>query len=300
VTRAWMPHVASRPSGSARRVLVGLLGYGIAASRTPRMHMVEGVAQGLDYDYKLIDLADCDPAPAMDDILTQVEAAGFDGLNITFPYKQAIMPHLSELSQSARNVGAVNTVVFRDGQRLGHNTDYWGFAESFRRGLPNAKRDAVLLIGAGGAGGAVAAALLGSDVGLLMIHDTNANSAAGAAQRLCTHFGADRAVVVTDLDAAAAQADGIVNASPVGMVKLPGLPLSAALITQRHWVADIVYFPLETALLATARAKGCAVLPGAGMALFQAVGAFELFTGLPADPARMQITFDSFTSGAAT
>ncbi|MCF7702400.1 shikimate dehydrogenase [Loktanella sp. M215] len=294
-----MPSVDSRLRRGDRGVLVGLLGHGIGASRTPRMHMAEGTAQGLDYDYRLIDLADCDPAPGMEEILIQVEAAGFDGLNVTFPFKQAIIPHLSELSENARNVGAVNTVVFEDGRRLGHNTDYWGFAESFRRGLPDANRDAVLLIGAGGAGGAVSAALLGSGVKRLMIHDTNPGAAARLAKTLGVHFGEDRAEVVTDLDTAASQVDGIVNASPVGMVKLPGLPLPKALIATRHWVADIVYFPLETALLASARALGCAVLPGSGMALFQAVRAFELFTGLPADPTRMQATFDEFNSGAA-
>lgn len=300
MTEIWMPHLDSRPPCGDRRVLVGLLGHGISASRTPRMHMAEGGAKGIDYDYRLIDLADCDPAPTMEAILAQVEAAGFGGLNVTFPYKQAIIPHLSELSENARNVGAVNTVVFRDGQRLGHNTDYWGFAESFRLGLPDAKRDAVLMIGAGGAGSAVSAALLGSGVGRIMINDTHADAAARLVQTLCKRFGKDRAVVVTDLDAAAQQVDGIVNASPVGMVKLPGLPLAEALITPRHWVADIVYFPLETALLFTARAKGCAVLSGGGMALFQAVRAFELFTGQPADAARMQATFDAFSSGALT
>jgi len=300
LTEIWMPHVDNRPASGDRRVLVGLLGHGISASRTPRMHMAEGAAKRMDYDYRLIDLADCDPAPAMEDILAQVEAAGFGGLNVTFPYKQAIIPHLSQLSENARNVGAVNTVVFRDGQRLGHNTDYWGFAESFRLGLPDAKRDAVLMIGAGGAGSAVSAALLGSGVGRIMINDAHADAAARLVQTLCERFGKDRAVVVTDLDAAAQQVDGIVNASPVGMVKLPGLPLPEALITPRHWVADIVYFPLETALLSTSRAKGCAVLPGGGMALFQAVRAFELFTGEPADAARMQATFDTFSSGALT
>ncbi len=280
-------------------VLVGLLGHGISASRTPRLHMAEGQAQGLSYDYRLIDLADCDSAPPMEEILSQVEAAGFRGLNVTFPYKQAVIPHLTALSENARAVGAVNTIVFRDGGRYGHNTDYWGFAENFRLGLPDVKRDAALLIGAGGAGGAVSAALLGGGVGTLMIRDTNTASAQRLADTLCTRFGPGRAEAVSELASAAVRADGIVNASPVGMEKLPGLPLPAALIEPRHWVADIVYFPLETELLATARAKGCQVLPGTGMTIYQAVRAFELFTGLKADPARMQVTFDSFTKGGA-
>ena len=94
--------------------------------------------------------------------------------------------------------------------------------------------------------------------------------------------------------AAAGEANGIVNCTPVGMEKHPGLPLSAAAIDPRQWVADIVYFPLETELLRAARAQGCRSLDGSGMAVFQAVRAFELFTGRPADPNRMKATFDAF------
>ncbi|MGB3406936.1 MAG: shikimate dehydrogenase [Jannaschia sp.] len=289
----WIPAV-ERAAIDDGQVLVGLLGQGIAGSRTPRMHMTEGHAQGLRYDYRLIDLADCDPRPALDEILSQVEAAGFRGLNVTFPYKQAVIPHLDTLSEDAQAVGAVNTIVFRDGKRFGHNTDYWGFAENFRLGLPDVRRNATLLLGAGGAGGAVAAALLGARVGSLLIRDPDIAAAQRLARALCDRFGRDRAKVATDLASAAAIADGIVNTSPVGMEKLPGLPIPADLIEPRHWVADIVYFPLETELLATARALGCRVLPGTGMAIHQAVRAFELFTGLKADPARMQVTFDSF------
>ena len=106
--------------------------------------------------------------------------------------------------------------------------------------------------------------------------------------------GLGRARTVTDIGEAAGIADGIVNATPVGMLKMPGMPIDGALIVPRQWVADIVYFPLETELLAHARAKGCAVLSGAGMALFQAVRAFELFTGVTPDADRMKAVFDSF------
>ena len=293
MAHGWMPDIGRDDTGD--RVLVGLLGHGISASRTPRMHMEEGRAQGIDYDYRLIDLEGMEPAPDVSLVLADLAEAGFSGLNVTYPFKQAVIPHLDHLSSRARTVGAVNTIVFRDGQRFGHNTDCWGFAESFRRGLPGAARDVVLLLGAGGAGSAVATALLGEAVGRLLIHDPDVAMAKRLAHNLAGRFGPERAEVTHDLARAAAQADGIVNASPVGMEKLPGLPLPADVIATRHWVADVVYFPLETALLATARARGCAVLSGAGMALWQAVRAFELFTGRPADPARMQASFDSFT-----
>ena len=274
------------------QVLVGLLGQGIGLSRTPGMHMHEAAAQGLDLEYRLLDTAQTGPAPELGPLLAGLEGAGYRGLNVTYPYKQRVMPLLDELSDAARAVGAVNTVVFRDGRRYGHNTDYWGFAESLRRGLPQADLSCVLLLGAGGAGGAVANALLDQGVGRLLLRDLDGDRAAALVAGLAARFGPDRVAQVTDLAQAAAQAAGIVNASPVGMAKLPGLPIDADLIAPRHWVADIVYFPLETELLALARDRGCQVLPGAGMALFQAVRAFGLFTGREADPARMRTAFD--------
>jgi shikimate dehydrogenase len=100
-------------------------------------------------------------------------------------------------------------------------------------------------------------------------------------------FGAGRAARCADLAAAMRAADGLVNCTPVGMAKLPGLPLDAALLHAGLWVAEIVYFPLETELLRTARERGCRTMAGGGMAVFQAVEAFRLFTGRPADAERM-------------
>jgi shikimate dehydrogenase len=278
--------------GRGRQVLVGLLGQGISASRTPRMHMEEGRAQNLRYDYRLLDMAATPDRPVAE-ILAECEAQGFNGLNVTFPYKKAVIPLLTALSRNAQAVGSVNTIVFRDGGRHGHNTDYFGFAESFRRGLGGAARDQVLLIGAGGAGRAVAHALAEAETGTLQILDTDRAVAEDLASSIEGRFGKGRAEVAQGPEVASA-ANGLVNTSPVGMNKMPGLPIAAEFIRPDHWVADIVYFPLETAFLAVARAKGCAVLPGSGMAIHQAVRAFELFTGFSADPARMQATFDAF------
>jgi shikimate dehydrogenase len=287
--------LASPPQAGG--VLVGLLGQGIAASRTPAMHLAAGEALGIPYEYRLFDTARAEPPPPLASLLPDLQRAGFTGLNVTYPFKQAVLGMLDRLSDAARAVGAVNTIVFRDGQRFGHNTDYWGFAEALRRGLPGAGRATVLLLGAGGAGGAVAQALLDGGTGQLLIRDTDPDRAEALAQGLCDRLGPGRARADTDLAAAAAAAEGIVNASPMGMDRHPGLPIEAGLVEPRHWVADIVYFPLETALLALARSRGCRVLPGSGMALFQAVRAFELLTGRKPDPDRMQAAFDRLTPG---
>ncbi|WP_106745951.1 shikimate dehydrogenase [Yoonia maritima] len=284
-------------SGVHDDLVIGLVGRGIQSSRTPRMHMAEGAAQGQRIIYQLLDV---DQFPGGDRPLKQIidaaEICGFSGLNITFPYKIDVMPLLDSLSDNARAIGAVNTVVFKDGKRIGHNTDKVGFQEGFRQNMPGANLNHVLQIGAGGAGVAVAHALASLDVQRLTIADSDHGRAVALQSQIAAaHKGiiVDVADLKEMLDLAP---DGIVNATPVGMAKLPGTSYPVSLLRPEMWVADIVYFPLETELLAAARAKGCRVLPGSGMAVYQAVRAFELFTGRQPDAARMKATFEAMTS----
>ena len=269
-------------------VLVGLVGTGIQASRTPTLHEKEGAEQGLRYIYKLIDLEILGlDAGALPDILAAAQRFGFAGLNITHPCKQSVIPLLDELSPDAAALGAVNTVVLRNGRRVGHNTDWWGFAESFQRELPDARRNRVVQFGAGGAGAAVAHALLTLGTGEVIIIDTDAFRAGDLAAALRARFGEGRASSGSSPAEAMASADGMVNTTPLGMAKYPGMVIPAELLRPDLWVADIVYFPLETELLRRARARGCRTLSGGGMAVFQAAGAFQLFTDLQANAERM-------------
>ncbi|MEJ5061249.1 MULTISPECIES: shikimate dehydrogenase [unclassified Pseudomonas] len=275
-------------------VLAGLIGAGIQASRTPALHEHEGDAQGLRYLYRLIDLDQLKlDSNALPDLLTAAERMNFTGLNITFPCKQAIIPLLDELSPEARGIGAVNTVVLKDGKRIGHNTDCLGFAEGFRRGLQGVAVERVVQMGAGGAGAAVAHALLSEGVQQLSIFDVEISRAQSLADNLNQHFGSGRAVAAHDLALTLAEADGLVNTTPMGMKKLPGMPVPVELLRSELWVAEIVYFPLETELLRNARALGCRTLDGGNMAVFQAVKAFELFSGVVPDAQRMLAHFQS-------
>lgn len=275
-------------------VLAGLIGAGIQASRTPALHEQEGDAQHLRYLYQLIDLDQLGlDSSALPDLLRAAEQMSFTGLNITFPCKQSILPLLDELSPEARGIGAVNTVVLKDGKRVGHNTDCLGFAEGFRRGLPDVARRQVVQMGAGGAGAAVAHALLSEGVEQLNIFDVEPQRAQSLADNLNQHFGSARARAGGDLSSALHSADGLVNTTPMGMAKLPGMPVPVELLRAQLWVAEIVYFPLETELLRNARALGCRTLDGGTMAVFQAVKAFELFSGQRADPQRMLAHFHS-------
>ncbi len=278
----------------SRVILAGLIGAGIQASRTPALHEHEGDAQGLRYLYQLIDLDQLRlDSTALPDLLQAAERMNYTGLNITFPCKQAIIPLLDELSPEARGIGAVNTVVLKDGKRVGHNTDCLGFAEGFRRGLTDAARERVVQMGAGGAGAAVAHALLSEGVRQLTIFDVDRERAESLANNLNQHFGPGRAQAGRDLSGALAQAEGLVNTTPMGMAKLAGSPVPAGLLRKEMWVAEIVYFPLETELLRDARALGCRTLDGGNMAVFQAVKAFELFSGVVPDAQRMLEHFQS-------
>lgn len=272
-------------------ITIGLIGRGIGASLSPVMHEREGRRLGLDYRYHLIDFdrLGLDDA-CLPEVLAEARALGFAGLNVTYPFKQAILPMLDGMAPDAAAIGAVNTVVFGPDRVVGHNTDCWGFARSFREGLAAVARDRVLLLGSGGAGAAVSQALLQEGVGHLDIYDIEPARAGALADRLRELFDAEVAAV-DDLAVPARLADGVVNTTPVGMAKHPGLPLKAGLLAPRQWVADVVYFPLETALISEARRLGCRVLPGGGMAVYQAVRAFELFTGLAPDVDAMTATF---------
>ncbi len=290
---------ASTPVGIGRgRVLTGLAGRGILESRSPWLHESEGEAQDLRLAYSLFDFTDRRwQDEELPRLLDAVQRVGFAGINVTFPFKQAVVPFLDELSEGARKIGAVNTVAFHNGRRIGYNTDVTGFAASFHTGLPQAATQRVLQIGCGGAGSAVAHALL-SDIGAkqLILFDVDPAKLAELHAQLTDRYGADRVEVCDDLGVSAASADGIVNATPVGMAKYPGLPISAGAIEHRHWIAEIVYFPLITDFLAEARRKGCQTLDGSGMAVHQAAEAFEIFTGRSVDRARMLANFAAFVA----
>lgn len=276
---------------SHRQFVVGLLGRGIQASKTPRMHELEGVRIGVGYTYVLIDfdalgLADHD----LGAMIEEAEALGFAGLNVTHPFKQAVLPLLDDLAPEAAAIGAVNTVVLSGGRRTGHNTDSWGFAEGFRENLDGVPMDAIVQFGAGGAGAAVGHALLSLGGRRLTLCDTDVDQAKSLAARLGERFGLT-VETTDDLDAALAVASGVVNTTPVGMVKYPGIAFPADLLRPTHWVAEIVYFPADTALLQAARRLGCRTMGGTGMAVYQAVKAFELFTGIAPDRAAMTAHF---------
>ncbi|HEX7386505.1 MAG TPA: shikimate dehydrogenase [Castellaniella sp.] len=271
-------------------MLLGLIGEGIGQSLSPTLYEHEAAHHGILCLYQRIDLNALHlNAQALPEMLTAAERFGFDGLNITHPCKQAVIPHLHELSDEARTIGAVNTVVLRGGRRIGHNTDHYGFSQNIRSGLKDRPIGRVVQLGAGGAGSAVADAILRLGATGLTLFDQAADRAEQLVHALQKRFPQASVQVGHDLAQAMHAADGLINATPVGMLTHPGTPLPPELLERRHWFAEIIYFPLETELLRLAREKGCHTVDGIGMVVHQAARAFELYTdGIPADVARMK------------
>jgi shikimate dehydrogenase len=289
-----------RPEAANRTYLAGLVGAGIQHSSSPSMHMDEGQSLGLSINYELFDF-DVMPTGAarLAAVLDEAEQRGFSGINVTYPSKQAVIPLLHELSPEARALHSVNTVLFRDGRRIGHNTDWWGFAESFRREMSDVNPRRVVLVGAGGAGAAVGYAMLKSGTQELRVHDTDRSRAVALAERMSGLFQECRVTVCDDVESALGNTDGLAHATPTGMQKHPGMPVPAECLRPPLWVAEIVYVPLLTELLRTARLHGCRTLDGDGMAVFQGAMAFKLFFGVNPDVARMQRRFHSKLATAA-
>jgi shikimate dehydrogenase len=276
----------------AKALLCGLIGSGIQRSLSRALQEEEAGHHGLRLHYQLIDI---DASSRGKDVLPAlIEAARvmrFAGLNITFPCKQLVMPLLDGLSDEARAIGAVNTVV-RAGERLvGHNTDAPGWGWGFKRALPKADLSRVVLLGAGGAGAAVGYAALGLGVSELMIFDADPSRAAALASNLGSHFPDRKTFQVRDLESAVKAARGLIHCTPTGMAGHPGMPLPEEWLRPAMWVSEIVYVPLETPLLKAARRIGCATADGGHMNVGQAILGFKLFTGLDADPARMDAHF---------
>jgi len=268
------------PVSGAQPILLGLIGSPIQSSAAPAIHEAAAQALGLRAHYRLIDVAGAD-RDTLRAMLDGVRLLGFSGVNVTFPYKEAVLPLLDALAPAAAAIGTVNTVVVRDGKLTGHNTDSTGFAAAFRAVFGGPGDAPVALIGAGGVGRAIAFATAEVGVRELRLLDRDGAKAAALAERLA---GRVPVRICDNVAQALDGAGGLINATPIGMLPNTESPVPPALIHAGLWVADAVYTPLWTPLLRTARERGARVMTGRELCIFQAVDAFRLFTGL--EPAR--------------
>jgi shikimate dehydrogenase len=269
-----------------KRFLTGLIGAPIAHSAAPAMHEQAAHALGLRCHYQLIEVAGAGTAE-LRALLEGVRRLGFAGVNVTFPYKEAVVALLDDLPDAAA-MGAVNTVVVRGGRLIGYNTDTSGFARAAAGLVADSGQGGVAVIGAGGVGKAIAFALVNLGVAGLRIFDTDR----AKADRLALLLPRGRAIVVDSVEDAVRGATGLVNATPVGMLPSRESPVPETLLYRGLWVADAVYYPLWTPLLMAAKGKGARVMTGRELAIYQAADAFELFTGVAASAAVMGDAFD--------
>ncbi|HVO84990.1 MAG TPA: shikimate dehydrogenase [Syntrophobacteria bacterium] len=246
-------------------VLYGVVGWPIGHSLSPVMHNAAFAAAGLNAVYLAFavrDLAGC---------MAGVQALGIRGLSVTVPHKSAVIPHLDDLDERAREIGAVNTVVNRDGRLTGYNTDAAGALKALEERISLAGKRC-LILGAGGAARAIAFALR-DKVGALTVANRSPARGRALAQALgCSFISLDELHRV--------QADLLIQTTPVGMAPDDGAcPVSEQILKEGMAVMDIIYNPLETKLLAMARSRGCVTITGLSMFIHQGAEQFRLWTG---------------------
>lgn len=264
---------------------LGLIGQSIAKSRAPALHMMLGELHGLDVNYSLHESKDASPE-AFAITLQALQQEGYRGCNVTFPYKQIAVSHAQEMNLAVQRVGSTNTLAF--GERLfAGNTDYTGFIRGYQTRMGDAAAGRVLILGAGGVGRAVAFALLELGATEIAVYDLNEAGAQSLANSLSETGVNARVVGQDELEQAALQADGLVNCTPIGHYKTPGIPLPVEYIKGQRWAFDAVYTPLDTPFLIAAKAAGLQLVTGFDLFFFQGLDAFEIFADMQVDPARV-------------
>jgi shikimate dehydrogenase len=260
-----------------------ILGRPIAHTLSPAMHNAAFAALALPYVYL--------PWALSPDGLAAAAAAframeNFAGANVTVPHKEAIRVHLDALSPEAEGIGAVNTVIPRDGRLLGHNTDGVGFIASLREGGTDPRGARVLLLGAGGGAKGVAYALAAEGTAEITVANRSPERAEALVGALAARFRRCQFLALPlqapGVAEAVKSADVLINATSVGLAPGETLPLDLGGLRPTTLVCDLIYRPLETAFLEAARGKGCRVLNGLGMLLHQGAAGFRLFTGVDA------------------
>ncbi len=257
---------------------VALLGYPVGHSFSPQMHNAAFLAAGLDLVYLAFAVQPEDLGVA----LQGCRALGLRGANVTVPHKQAVMKYLDEIDPLAAQIGAVNTVVNKNGCLKGYNTDASGFLRSLEEQGFNLRGKKVIVLGAGGAARAVAFALVDAGCGQLTIANRTLEKAEALAASLREYgvFLRNCRLGSSELALMLKESDLVVNATSSGMEPYAKeTPIPAELLPVGCWVYDLVYNPPKTRLLQMARQRGCRIIPGMSMLLYQGAEAFKLWTG---------------------
>lgn len=279
-------------------IQLGLVGENISRSRAPRLHEYLGELCGLDVRYTPIDSEGIDGFDPIATLQDRMEK-GFRGLNVTHPYKRTVAAAIPNLRPQARRVGSVNTVVYLDGHWMGANTDHSGFIQAYRHVLGSREPGRVLILGAGGVSRAIAFGLVALGAEQVLLYDLDPQRAVELVSNLRDNGCDAEAVGADEVAAAARGVDGLVNATPVGMFKHPGMPLPADVIGGQGWAFDAVYTPLRTEFIQQCDGAGLAVITGFELFLFQGLDAFRCFTGITVEPEEVRETVESWMGDGA-
>jgi len=271
---------------SGRTKLFGVFGYPVSHTFSPGMHNAAFKKLGVDACYVPFAVS----PERLGDAIRAIIPLGLCGLNITVPHKEHVPGYLDALSEEARLINAVNTVEVRSGKLIGHNTDGRGFLRSLDKDAGfNPKGKIFLFIGSGGAARAVGFSLARSGAKKIMFHDIDTGKSNALVADIKQKVGMDVESIPEDaLAASAAQADCMINATPLGPRKADPMPIRKEYLLKKHLVCDLVYNPPDTSLLRAAKARGAKGLSGLGMLLYQGVISFEIWTGAKAPTAVMK------------
>ncbi|MBL4626519.1 MAG: shikimate dehydrogenase [Roseicyclus sp.] len=262
---------------------LGLIGDEIAQSHAPALHGMAGRRLGVEVRYDR--LVPGDLGQGFDTVFAAARDGGYRGVNITYPYKERVVPNLRLADPVIAAIGAVNTVTFGEDGPWGHNTDYSGFKAAYRAGMGATLPGRTLLVGAGGVGRAIAFALVDLGVEAVILHDRDLAKAKALASDITSAFpGFDVQIGLS----AARNVNGLVNCTPVGMGGHPGNPMPRDVMASATWAFDAVYTPQETAFLQVARAAGLSTLSGWELFFHQGVDAWSIFSGMPVDEQRLR------------
>ena len=265
---------------------LGLIGDNIAASRAPDLHRIAGRLNNMDVQYDRLIPKELNQT--FDQVFDSCPANGYQALNITYPYKEYVVPKVEIDDPMVRAIAAVNTVVFDGTLSKAHNTDHTGFIAAYEQVRASAAPGVCCLVGTGGVGRALAFGLvkLGADEIRLFDRDS------AKAQQLAYNLNAfDPQTVVTavdDLDVATANCDGLLNGTLLGMVGYPGSAFEPKAIANAAWVFDAVYTPIETMFLQSAKVTGARIISGYELFFFQGVHAWRHFSGRDVDTQKLR------------
>lgn len=265
-------------------IRLGLIGDNIKPSQAPRLHREAGRLAGLDVSYEL--LIPPELGKGFDAIFNEGRSGGMRGFNITYPYKIAAVVKAEIDDPLVRKLGAINTVVFENGRARGYNTDHSGFIAAWRSAFGEENPGHTVILGAGGAGSAIAFGLAALGAPKLTIVDTDVARAKALANALDGF--ATEASVRDRADAALGEAQGVANCTPVGMVGKPGSPIDLSLLGPQRWAFEAIYTPRQTEFGRAAAGAGLALLGGYELFIHQGLDAFRLFTGRSVDEAALR------------